>query len=278
MGHAVGQYVVALAGPLVAGGAEIADRHQDALLVARHRASQRPAVRVDDGRAADPVHAALVADAVAGRDEHPVDRRGRLRPDDLHRPLAVRPGEQRPVRRGAQQLRPGQSGQPDPLGELQVVADHHGQPGPADRHHRRRLRTGREHQLLGVPEVDFPIGGEDARASHDDSGVVQGAVIAELADAADQRDAEAAGQGHPLRGGRAVHRLGQRARFGQVPEDIAAAGQFGQDDDARALAGRPRRHVQAGRPVRRQLAHPGRNLTAGHGHPRRRRLDHATPL
>ena len=126
--------------------------------------------------------------------------------------------------------------------------------------------------------MDFAIRGEDARAGDDNGRVVQQIIVAQLADAPDQRDAEAAGQGHPLRGGRAIHRLGQRARFGRVAEDVAAASQFGQDDDLGALAGGPRGHVQAGRPVRGQLAHPGRELAAGHGHPRSRRLSHDAPL
>jgi MFS family permease len=43
-------------------------------------------------------------------------------------PLTVGPRERRPVDGGAQQLGAVQGGQPDPFGELQVVADHHRDP------------------------------------------------------------------------------------------------------------------------------------------------------
>ena len=50
-------------------------------------------------------------------------------------------------------------GQPDPLGELQVVADHHGDPAEVQVDDGRRRVTGGEDELLLIPQVRLAVHG-----------------------------------------------------------------------------------------------------------------------
>jgi arginase family enzyme len=54
-------------------------------------------------------------------------------------------------------LRAVQRGQPDPLGELQVVADHHPDPAEPGRHHRRRRAARGEPQRFLIPQVRLAV-------------------------------------------------------------------------------------------------------------------------
>src|SRR5215469_2811562 len=190
---AVSENVVPLRILLVCRQGEIAVSRQGQLSVTRLRAGERPAVRVDDHRPADPVHSSLGADPVADCYEHAVDSSGGLRTDHIHRPLAGRTRLGRPVRRNAQKLSAGQRGQPDPLGELQVVADEHRETRLRCLDYRRQAAARREDQLLRVPQVSLAVARAQARRIDDQRAVVQQAVVAELADAADNGDATLAG-------------------------------------------------------------------------------------
>src|SRR5215475_5622218 len=93
LGPAVGVDVVGGACGLVEGVAEPTLGGYGDRPGGHGRLGERPSVGVDDDRAGHPVDAALPAGAVAGGDEHPIDRRVGLDPDDLGRPLAVGPRE-----------------------------------------------------------------------------------------------------------------------------------------------------------------------------------------
>ena len=201
LGTAVGQQVVALGYALVPGPRQVAVGGEHRGPVGEHRPGQRVTLRAGDERAADPGHAALDPAPVGHRDEHPVGGRRGLRLDHLGGPFPLGPAVARPVHRGRDEVGAVQGSQPRPLRELQVVADHHGHPPDLGVHRRQRGVAGGEDELLRIPQVRLAV--DRAGAGRVDQGraVVQAAVVAEFAEAADDHQAMLAGQGVPLRAG-----------------------------------------------------------------------------
>jgi hypothetical protein len=185
LGTAVGQQVVAPGHALVPGSGQVAGGGEHRGPVGEHRPGQRVALRARDERAADPGHAALGPAPVGHRDEHPVGGRRGLRLDHLGGPLPLGPAVAGPVDRGRNEIGAVQGGQPGPLRELQVVADHHGDPPDLGVHRRQRRVAGSEDELLGIPQVRLAVDGAGAGRVHQGGAVVQAAVGAELAEAAD---------------------------------------------------------------------------------------------
>jgi len=243
-GAAVGQQVVVAGQGLVARPRQVACRGQHGRAVLEHGPGQRVAVGPGDQRAADPGHAALVLAAVGHRDEDPVGGRGGLRLDHLGGPLPRRVGRGGPVHRGGDEVGASQRGQPDPFGELQVVADHHADPAEPQVHHGGRRVARGEDQLLLVPQMGLAVDRPGPGRIHDRRAVKQAAADAALAEAADDRQPVLGGQGAPLAQGDAVVRgrgegtgLGGRPA-GIVAEHVAGIAQLGQHHEPRARHGR----------------------------------------
>ena len=227
------------------------------------RLGERPSVGVDDDRAADPADAALGAGPVAYRDEHPVDGRVRLRLHDLGRPLAVRVRSRGPVDRCAQQLGTVQRRQPDPFGELEVIADHHRDPAEPGRYHGRGRVTGRKPEPLPVPQVRLAVDAAKRTVIHQRGAVVHLAGRA-LAEAADDDQFVLAGQPRPQGHRLAVGRLRPGAGLGAALEDITAGDQLGQHDHAGALRGGVRHGPGGQLAVGRRVTQHGGELAAGY--------------
>ena len=201
---------------------------------------------------------------VGHRDEHPVGGRRGLRLDHLGGPLPLGPAVARPVHRGRDEIGAVQGGQPGPLGELQVVADHHGHPPDLGVHRRQGGVAGGEDELLGVPQVRLAVDGAGTRRVHQGGAVVQAAVGAELAEAADDHQPVTGGQLVPLpqggvvRGGRG-QAAGLGGRVGGV-EDVAGVAQLGQHHEPRPRGGRLGHRVRGGLAVGVRLGHGDREL------------------
>ena len=259
LGTAVGQQVVAPGHALVPGPRQVAGGGEHRGPVGEHRPGQHVALRARDERAADPGHAALGPAPVGHRDEHPVGGRRGLRLDHLGGPLPRGPAVTRPVHRGRDEVGAVQGGQPRPLRELQVVADHHGHPSDLGVHRRQRGVAGGEDELLGVPQVRLAVDGPSAGRVYQGSAVVQAAVGAELAEAADDHQPVPGGQRAPLAqgdvpGGGRGQAAGLGGRVGGI-EDVTGIAQFGQHHEPRARGGRLGHRVRGGLPVGVRLGH-----------------------
>ena len=156
------------------------------------RAGQRVPVRAGDQAAADPAHPPLGADPAGCRDEHPVGERRGLDVSHDVGPLPRRHRLGGPVGGHGQQVSAGQGGQPYPLRELDVVADHHRDPAELGGHDRRRGAAGGEEVALGVPQVRLAVHRAEPAGVGQHRAVVELAVVAELGEAADDDHAEAA--------------------------------------------------------------------------------------
>jgi hypothetical protein len=237
LGAAVGEQVVVPVQALVPGAFQVAGGGQHDRTVLQDGAAQQVAVRPGDQRAADPGDAALVLAAVGDRDEDTVGRRVGLRLDDLRGPLPRRAGGVRPVHGGGDEVGAVGGGQPHPLGELQVVADHHGYPADCGVDHGRRSVAGGEDELLLIPQVRLAVDRPGPGLIDQGRAVVQLAVAAPLAEPAHDDQPVFGGQGVPLAQGVAVVRgRGERARLGSCsgglgPEHITRVAQLGQDDE-----------------------------------------------
>ncbi len=205
-------------------------------MVSQHRARQQVALRPGDERAADPVHPALDATAVGDHHVHAVNRGVGLNLGHLGGPLPHRARGGGPVDRGRDQVGAVQGGQPGPLRELQVVADHHGHLPVRQRDHRRGVGARGEDQLLPVPQVGLAVDSPGAGLVNQSGAVVEQAVVTQLTEPAHHRAAVGGGQVPPL-----VQRGAVRGPGGQAPglvragEHITGVGQLGQHDQARAL-------------------------------------------
>ena len=268
LGTAVGQQVVVPGHALVPGPRQVAGGGEDRGPVGEHRPGQRVAVGAGDERAADPGHAALVPAPVRHRDEYPIGGRRGLRLDHLGGPLPGRPAVARPVHRGRDQVGAVQGDEPRPLGELQVVTDHHGHPPELGLHHRRRGVAGGERDLLVVPQVRLAVDRPGAGRVHQGRAVVQAAVGAELAETADDHQPVPAGQRLPLpQGGAVGNGRGQAAGLGGRVfgvEDIAGVGQLGQYHEPSARGGRLGDRLRGGLPVRVRFGHGDGELSDGY--------------
>src|SRR5690348_11426614 len=264
LGTAVGQQVVAPGHVLVPGPGQVAGGGEHRGPVGEHRPGQHVAFRARDERAADPGHAALGPAPVGHRDEHPVGGRRGLRLDHLSGPLPLGPAVAGPVHRGRDEIGAVQGGQPGPLRELQVVADHHGDPPDLSVYRRQRRVAGSEDELLGIPQVRLAVDGAGAGRVHQGGAVVQAPVTAELAEAADYHQPVPGGQLVPLPQGDAVRGgCGQAARLGDRiggVEDVAGVAQLGQDHEPRPRVGRLGDRVRGGPPVGVRLGHGDREL------------------
>src|SRR3984957_19441405 len=205
-GPAVGELVVVAGQALVPGLLQVADRRQHGGTVLQDGPGQRVPVGTDDQRAADPGHAALVLTAVGDRDEDPVGGRARRRFDHLGGRLPRRAGRVGPVHRGGDKVGAVDGGQAYPLGELQVVADHHAYPADGGVDDRGRRVAGGEDELLLVPQVRLAVDGPGPGRVDQRRAVVELAVRAALAEAADDHQLVFGGQGVPLAQGVAVVR------------------------------------------------------------------------
>ena len=157
-------------------------------------------------------------------------------PHHLGGPLTLRPGQQRPVHRCAQQIGARQRHCAHPLGEFDVVADHHADATVFGVDEQWQVVRAVEHVVLGVPEVRLAIDTPEPRRV-DDGGAVVDLVPGGLGEPGDDGQAERLGEVGPVRDRGTVAGLGQRLQLGAVGEHVPRGREFRQHDDLSARAG-----------------------------------------
>jgi len=256
----IGELLVARPGEIDVG------RHHVTLV---GRGGDQPTLGVDDDRPRGPRHRAFGAGAIATGDSHPIYACGRHGDDDLGWMLVGGPRHERPIDRHHDEVGAGEGKVPSELRELDVVAD--GDPDATGRggHDRWERVTRREPQAFTVPEVGFAIHRRHLAAIDHDEAVVQLAVAAPFAESADHagRRSGTSRSCGPAVEDWMIQGHGDRLGFFDRLEDVTGCDQLGQHHHVCSVGDRRGDRIGGEFNVAGQVAHPRRQLAAGHyGH------------